>query len=177
MFKMPKWMSEYYDDSLRLIGNEAQMKFVLELADKNVCEETGGPFAAAVFDKKDGKLISAGTNLVVSKNCSVAHAEIVAIVLAQEKLQTYELNNHVLVSSAQPCVMCGGALLWSGIKKLVYGAAKNDVEELVGFDEGPVHPDWSNEMKKRGIDIVPEVLRDEARLILKKYKTKGGILY
>ena len=73
--------------------------------------------------------------------------------------------------------MCGGALLWSGIKKLVYGATKNDVEELVGFDEGPVHPDWNNEMKKRGIDIVSEVLRDEARSILKRYKIKGGILY
>lgn len=178
IIELPSWMDSTASDQ-EFYKVEEQMKFVLQLADKNVKEKTGGPFGAAVFEESTGELISVGVNLVVESNCSTAHAEIVAISLAQEKLKNYRLDekSYVLVSSAQPCVMCAGALLWSGIKKLVYGSNKNDVEEIVGFDEGPIHPDWINEMKKRDIEIISEVLRDEANEVLKEYKRSEGIVY
>lgn len=177
--ELPDWLNEFNIDGTSIKDQEEQMKFVLKLAVKNVKEKTGGPFGAAVFEESSGELISVGVNLVVESNCSTAHAEIVAITLAQEKLKNYRLDekSYVLVSSAQPCVMCAGALLWSGIKKMIYGSNKNDVEEIVGFDEGPIHPDWVNEMKKRNIEIIGEVMRGEANKALKEYKENEGILY
>jgi len=175
---LPDWVNEI-EKNIKLISDEDKMNFVLDLALKNIKIKTGGPFAAAVFNKSTNEIVSIGLNVVVESSCSTAHAEIVAITLAQQKLKNYRLDgkSYVLVSSAQPCVMCAGALLWSGIKKLVYGSNKNDVEEIVGFDEGPIHPDWINEMKKRDIEIIGEILRDEANEVLKEYKRSEGIVY
>ena len=68
-----------------------RMKAVIRLSQLNIDHQTGGPFAAAVFEKDSGKLISIGVNRVMPLNCSTAHAEIVAISLAQKKLGTYDL--------------------------------------------------------------------------------------
>ena len=132
-----------------------------------------------MFDSETDELISVGVNCVVDNNCSIAHAEIVAIINAQEKLNSYRLDDveYVLFSSAQPCVMCNGAFFWSGIKTLVYGATKNDVEQIVGFDEGPIHPHWYEEFKNRGISVVRNVLPEKSREVLQLYKDKEGILY
>ncbi len=176
--KLPDWIDHDIVDKIAIDDPFEQMKFVLKLAELNVEKNTGGPFAAAVFNQSTSEIVSVGTNLVVDSNCSIAHAEIVAITMAEEKLKTFRLdNNFVLVSSAQPCVMCNGALLWSGIKKLVFGATKKDVEEIVGFDEGPLHPNWVQEMNERGIEVEGGVLRERARMVLQDYKDKEGIVY
>jgi tRNA(Arg) A34 adenosine deaminase TadA len=73
--------------------------------------------------------------------------------------------------------MCTGALVWSGVTTLVYGAAKEDVEIIVGFDEGPVHPNWIEEYRKRGIDVVEKVCQEKSRKVLTLYKNKSGIVY
>lgn len=177
MFELPKWLTSEINSPVILDDEKDQMNFVLRLAIKNVENETGGPFAAAVFNSTTKQLVSTGVNLVVESNCSIAHAEVVALTLAEEELKSYSLENHILVSSAQPCVMCNGAVLWAGINTLIYGATKDDVERIVGFDEGPLHPQWENEFKKRGIKVLGSVQREEAQKVLQLYKDKEGIVY
>lgn len=157
------------------------MSFVIGLARKNIELGTGGPFGAAVFDARTHKLISVGINLVERSNCSVLHAEIVALILAQEKLRNYDLGASgmpecELVSSAEPCAMCFGAIPWSGIIRFAYGASRMDVE-AIGFDEGDKVDDWAGSLNRRGIEVLKEVSRTEATEVLKQYKSMGGKVY
>lgn len=176
---LPSWTNELIPFSTNLISIEEKVRFVLKLAAQNIEHKTGGPFGAAIFNSNSHELISVGVNQVVEQNCSPAHAEIIAIMMAQEKLKQFKLDDeeYVLISSAQPCAMCTGAIVWSGVKTLIYASPKEDVESIAGFDEGPVHPDWITELKKRGITVVEKVISDEASEILKLYKSTQGIIY
>ena len=176
---LPEWIKNEIDFTKTYNSLEAKTDFVLDVAIKNIEHGTGGPFAAAVFNNETSEIISVGVNLVVEQNCSPAHAEVVAIIMAQEKLKQFKLDEgkYILVSSAQPCAMCTGAVVWSGIKTLVYGASKEDVESIVGFDEGPVHPNWIEEYKKRGIDVIEKICHSKSREVLTLYKNKEGIIY
>jgi tRNA(Arg) A34 adenosine deaminase TadA len=157
------------------------MRLAIRLAQLNIENRTGGPFGAAVFNEQTGTLVSAGVNLVTRSNLSVAHAEIIAISLAQRALGTYELGRPgtprlQLVSSAEPCVMCLGALTWSGLPSLVCGARDEDVRNI-GFDEGPKTPDWSSALARRGITVRRDVCRLESIRVLRDYQEAGGPIY
>ena len=134
---------------------EERMRLVIELSSLNIQHNTGGPFGAAVFDMETHQLIAAGVNMVAHSNCSIAHAEIVALTLAQKVVANFDLGApghppYELVSSTEPCAMCFGAIPWSGIRQLVCGAKGEDASRI-GFDEGPKHPDWIRELENRGI--------------------------
>jgi len=157
------------------------MQLAIELARLNVEHGTGGPFGAAVFDMESHHLVSVGTNLVTSSNYSMAHAEMVAMSIAQQKLGRFDLGAKEgvrleLVTSSEPCAMCFGALPWSGIRHLVCGARSEDAR-AIGFDEGPIHPHWINELNKRGISVETGVCSDEAKAVLDQYSTNGGAIY
>jgi tRNA(Arg) A34 adenosine deaminase TadA len=116
---------------------------------------TGGPFGAAVFEEQSGRLLATGVNLVVAAGCSLLHAEVVALLLAQQRLGRFDLGGEglpvcELVTSAEPCAMCFGAVLWSGVKSLVCAARREDVERL-GFDEGPKPVDWPAELERAAL--------------------------
>lgn len=177
--ELPNWLSEVLVENMIHNSDDEKMKFVLECGMKNIEKKSGGPFSAAIYNADNNELISVGVNVVTSQNCSVAHAEITAIMMAQKKLRTYSLEdgNYELFSSAQPCAMCTGAIVWAGIKRLIFGANKHDVETIVGFDEGPLHPEWKEEYKKRNIEVVENFMNDEAVKLLQKYKELGGIVY
>ena len=157
------------------------MDFVISLSITNIEQGTGGPFGAAVFDMDTHELISIGINLVVPSNCSVNHAEMVALTLAQQSLNSFTLSGKnlprcELVSSCEPCAMCFGAIPWSGIKHLSCGATAADAE-AIGFDEGPKHPNWIEELENRGIQVITEVKREQAALVLQSYKNNNGAIY
>ena len=158
-----------------------RMRFVIELARRNARESTGGPFAAAVFERETGLLVSAGVNLVTYANCSVLHAEIVALMLAQSSLGTYDLGadglpDHQLVTSTEPCAMCFGAIHWSGVRELACGARTEDALSI-GFDEGEKPADWVAALERRGVKVVRNVVREEAAAVLAEYARAGGIVY
>jgi tRNA(Arg) A34 adenosine deaminase TadA len=160
---------------------EDRMRLVIGLAGQNIAAGTGGPFAAAVFNYGTGRLITAGVNLVTSLNSSVAHAEIIAIMLAQQWAGNYDLGGGglpplELVSSTEPCAMCLGAIPWSGVRRLVCGAAGEDVTGI-GFDEGAKPARWQRELEERGISVVQNVCRAEAAGVLRRYAEHGGIIY
>ncbi len=163
-------------------GDRAQLEFVLELARENVRRQSGGPFAAAVFESHSGKLLAAGVNVVEAAGQSLAHAEILALALAQSRIGTYDLGGPsrpvcTLVSSSQPCLMCLGALLWSGVRKLVFSASRRDVQEILGFDEGPQLGTWRRELRRRGIAVCGPLLRRRGSEVLRAYRENGGRIY
>ena len=173
--ELPRWLVEEFENTPEFIESiEERMQLVIRCSKRNLDHQTGGPFAAAVFEEATGKLISLGVNRVVPLNISSAHAEIVAISLAQSKLQTFDLGGpgmprHQLVVNGRPCAMCFGSIPWSGVRSLVIGAPGDAIESLAGFDEGPVHPNWKNELVKRGIDVTEGVLADEACNVLRLF--------
>jgi tRNA(Arg) A34 adenosine deaminase TadA len=179
-FKIPPWVTALASRYVPAMDVNARMSLVLEAARQNITEGTGGPFAAAVFESSTGRLVSLGVNLVTSENLSILHAEIVALCLAQRALGIYDLGaddaTHELVSSSQPCTMCFGAILWSGIRRVVVGARDDDVKDI-HFDEGPKITDWRYELEKRGIETTVDVLREDAIAVLRTYSSQGGLIY
>lgn len=160
---------------------EKRMDFVIALSQANVQHNTGGPFAAAVFDMDSHQLIAIGLNLVVPSHCSSNHAEIVALTLAQQSLQSFSLSAEnmprcELVCSCEPCAMCFGAIPWSGIRHLSCAATAADAE-AIGFDEGPKHPNWIAELEKRGIAVTTEIKRAQAAQVLQHYHETNGFIY
>lgn len=179
----PDWLINEFEHLPRFVKSiEERMAIVLKLARLNFERDTGGPFAAAVFQKDSGKLITASVNRVVPLNCSSAHAEIMALSAAQATLGTYDLGRkglpaHQLVVNGRPCAMCFGALLWSGIQSLVIADHDSEIEQYTGFDEGPIHPRWKEELKKRHIELISGVLNDEACKIYKDFAKDGKLVY
>jgi len=145
----------------QLPGRAGRFALVTELATRNVEEGTGGPFAAVVVDEESGDVLSIGTNLVLHSNVSSMHAEVVTLGLAHARVGGWNLGRDVgrrrtLVVNAQPCVMCLGALLWSGVSAVEFAADGATVERITGFDEGPVPADWQEQLRARGIAVHQE---------------------
>ena len=180
---LPNWIDSFLGEYPKTIPDpEKQMRFVLALTERNIREETGGPFGAAVFERDSGKLVSVGVNVVVRQNCSAAHAEMMALMLAQKELGHFDLGadgfpGHRLVTSGKMCAMCLGNVCWSGVSEVLSSAEPEDVEKIAGFDEGPTPPDYNAQLERRGIKIVPELLRSEGRAVLQLYVDLGGKVY
>jgi tRNA(Arg) A34 adenosine deaminase TadA len=177
----PDWMKDVVDWDAAYATDDSRMRLAIELARQNVLRGTGGPFGAAVFESASGSLVSAGVNSVVRLNNSVLHAEVVAIMLAQHRLSSYTLHGsglpqHEIVTSCDPCAMCLGAVLWSGVRRMVAGADRADASAL-NFDEGPVFPESHAYLEARGVAITRGVLRQEAAAVLELYRRQGGTIY
>ena len=177
----PDWLEQVVDRQAHYRSDEERMRLAIELARQNVLRGTGGPFGAGVFEATGGRLVAAGVNSVTRLNNSVLHAETLAIMLAQAHLGTYALGavegeSYLLVTSCEPCAMCLGATLWSGVRGLVCGAAKEDAT-AVGFDEGPVFAESWAYLERRGVRTARGVLRREAAAVLELYRDSGGAIY
>ena len=161
---------------------EERMAAVIRFSQLNFEHNTGGPFAAGVFERDSGKLVVIGINRVMPMNCSSAHAEIMTLSLAQKMVGAYDLGGpdqpvHQLVVNWRPCAMCYGAVIWSGVRSLVIAGSGPELEELTGFDEGPVHPDWEKELNARGIEVINNVLRAEACRVFRAFGESGRFVY
>jgi tRNA(Arg) A34 adenosine deaminase TadA len=177
---LPEWINDIARYGAVFNSIEDRMRLCVALARENVMQG-GGPFGAAVFERDSGRLVGVGVNLVVPLNNSVLHAEIVAFMDAEARVQSYSLKAdrlpaHEVVTTCEPCAMCLGASLWAGVQRIVYGATREDASALQ-FDEGPVFPQSYEYLKARGIEIVPEILRAESRRIFKLYRDNQGPIY
>jgi len=178
---LPAWVETFLSTQNKTFSDiEQRMSLAIELAYLNIKHKTGGPFAAAIFEQHSGKLISVGVNLVTSANCSIAHAEMLAIALAQKKLETFDLyadnTRRQLVTTTEPCAMCLGAIPWSGVRSVVCGATDADARET-GFDEGAKPVDWIDHLKKRNIEVTLNIKRQRAIEILRSYVNHDGKIY
>ncbi len=177
---LPSWLQRYPFDAVYPTV-EDRMQLVIELSRLNVEMETGGPFAAAVFDMHSHRLLAPGVNRVVPAHASIAHAEMIALTIAQQMQEHFDLGATPetcceLVSSTEPCAMCFGALPWSGIRSLVCGARDADARQA-GFDEGSKHQDWQHQLRERGIQVQTDVCREYAVAVLNRYSEKNMPVY
>lgn len=182
---LPAWVHESVDTQRLYAGDAAKVELAIALSRMNIEAGSGGPFGAAVFGP-DERIISVGVNRVLPHTCSLAHAETMAYMLAQQRTQRARLNEDAvgerlgpitLATSSQPCCQCYGATIWAGVDRLVIGARSEDVETLTEFDEGPLPADWIGELERRGIEVVRDVHRDLARDVLRAYGESGGERY
>ena len=176
---LPDWVDRVVDWDRAYRDDASRMRLAIALSSANVQRRTGGPFGAAIVEEESGRLIAVGMNQVVPQNNAILHAEIVAFMFAQQRVASYTLGGpglpvHTLVSSCDPCAMCLGAVLWSGVHRVICGATRDDAER-VSFDEGPVFPESYRYLAARGIAIERGVLRDEARRVLDEYAQSGEI--
>ena len=176
----PDWVDDVIDWDRTYEGDHERMRVAIAVARENVERGTGGPFGAAIFDA-GGSLVSVGMNSVVRfSNCTL-HGEMVAFMMAQQRVKSFTLNapnlpTHQLYTSCEPCAMCLGAALWSGVQRVVCAAARDDAS-MLRFDEGPVFPESYKYLEDRGIEIVRNVLRDEGRAVLELYRSRAGTIY
>ena len=163
-------------DTIKL---EKAVKIISELQSdiKNHTAKGSGPFLAAIYDEK-GALVVKTSNSVVNGCCSHYHAEINAIKETEKIYKTYDLSKHnlSLYITAEPCMMCIGAIMWSGIKKVFYGIPSATVEKITGFDEG-FKPDWVEEFAKRGITVYGNIVPELGEQALKEYIENGHKVY
>lgn len=155
------------------------MELAIALAAENAARGSGGPFGAAVFERRSGRLVAVGVNRVVASGLSSAHAEMLALSLAQRARGSFDLASGAaleLVTSSEPCAMCFGAIPWSGVASLVCGARAADAA-AIGFDEGPKPRDWAAALERRGIAVVRDVRRAGAIAVLRAYQAAGRPIY
>jgi tRNA(Arg) A34 adenosine deaminase TadA len=112
---------------------------------------------------------------------SALHAEMMAFMMAEHRLGSFTLEAeglpaHELFTSCEPCAMCLGATLWSGVRRVVSAAAREDAARL-GFEEGPVFSESFVYLEERGVRFTREVLREEACAVLEAYREQGGPVY
>jgi tRNA(Arg) A34 adenosine deaminase TadA len=179
---LPGWVESYLPDPDEVyLTVEDRMRLVVGLAGSDVDHGTSGPFGAAIFDLHTNRLVAPGVNLVIAANCAIVHAAMVEIMIAQRAVGDFDLGGegqppHELVTSAEPCGMCLGAISWSSVRHLVCGS-RNEDAYAIGFDEGPEPPGWISELERRGISVVGDELRDEAAAALRRYAEEGGVIY
>ncbi len=177
----PSWVDDVVNWNRRYSTDEVKMRLAVAVARENVERETGGPFGAAILERASGRVVAVGMNSVVRLNNSTLHGEIVAFMMAQQRVGSYTLNSpgapvHELFTSCEPCAMCLGAALWSGVRRLVYGAAREDAARL-NFEEGPVFEASYRYVEERGLAVTGPFLRDEAREVLELYRARRGTIY
>lgn len=171
---LPDWVPAFVANTPCEPTDQGRMAYVLELGKHQVARGTGGPFSAAVFDLDSNEVVAVGVNRVVPTHASIAHAEIMALTLAQQALGVHRLpDNCGLYSSTEPCAQCLGAVPWSGVGRLVCSACAADAE-AIGFDEGAKPEDWPAQLEARGIRVVRHLLAERGAALLTSY---GGARY
>jgi len=146
---LPHWLDDFVSAWKEPLESEEQrMHLAVTLAAENVRHHTGGPFGAIVVEEQGGRLLGVGVNLVTALELSMAHAEMVAISLAQSASGNWNL-----------------------------GAAGKEDAEAAGFDEGDKPRDWVESLHRRGIRTQGGILREEAAAVLARYAKRGGAIY
>ncbi len=178
---LPDWVAVFMAAAPAALATpEDRMRLAISLARENV-NRGGGPFGAVLVELDSGNVVAPGVNLVVPLSCSLAHAEMVAISIAQQQAGSYDLGAPglpalQLVTSTEPCAMCLGAIPWSGIKSLACGACGEDANRI-GFDEGDKPDNWPETLARRAISVSRCICREEAAGVLADYARAGGLIY
>jgi tRNA(Arg) A34 adenosine deaminase TadA len=118
------------------MSTENFMDRAIFLATENVRENAGGPFGCVIT--RDGEMIAEGKNMVTRLNDPTAHAEIVALRAACQKLQSIDLSDCSVYSSCEPCPMCYSALKWANISDIYYSNTRNEADQI-GFSDNSIY--------------------------------------
>lgn len=178
---LPDWVPGVVDAFPACSSDTERMRLAITLARENIARGSGGPFGAAIFARGAPRPLAVGVNCVERLRNAVLHAEIVALMLAEARLGSYTLRapgapEYELFTSCAPCAMCLGATLWSGVRRIVCAAGREDAMAL-GFDEGPVFPESWRYLQAQGIALEHGLLAVEAGAVMRRYREGNGLVY
>lgn len=142
------------------------LREAIRLARNGMNSRQGGPFGAVVV--RDGVIVGQGCNRVTSTNDPTAHAEVVAIRDACQRLGTFQLTGCTLYASCEPCPMCLGAIYWARPNRIVYGSFHSDAAR-VGFDDQFIYEQLDKPRAERQIPM-QQRLRDEANAVFVEWE-------
>lgn len=157
--------------------NERDNKFLeraIELSKKGMLSGHGGPFGCVIV--RGDKIVGEGSNMVTSSNDPTAHAEVVAIRKACEKLGTYQLTDCEIYTSCEPCPMCLGAIYWARPKRVVYANTREEAA-AIEFDDEFIYGEINAKIGERKIPFIhhPHV---KAKEVFEDWKNwEGKIKY
>jgi guanine deaminase len=142
------------------------MARAIQLSIENVGSGHGGPFGAVIV--KDNRIIAEGVNQVTLTNDPTAHAEMVAIRRACEKLGAFELKECELYTSCEPCPMCLGAIYWARLSRVYYGNLAEDAAQA-GFDDSLIYSEIARPHAQRAIPMI-SMMQQEALAAFRAWK-------
>ena len=144
------------------------MALAIQLSMENVHSGRGGPFGAVVV--KDGMIIAEGANRVTSSNDPTAHAEVVVIREACQKLGVFDLEGCEIYTSCEPCPMCLGAIYWARLSRVYFANADADASKI-GFDDSLIYREIAQPHSKRKIPMI-QMMREEALAAFRAWENK-----
>jgi guanine deaminase len=148
--------------------NASFMRRAIQLSIDNVRSGKGGPFGAVIV--KDGSIIAEDVNQVTSTNDPTAHAEVLAIRQACQKLRLFDLKDCELYSSCEPCPMCLGAIYWARLSRVYFGNFAADATKI-GFDDSFIYNEIAEPHSQRKIPMI-QMMRGEALAAFRAWEEK-----
>lgn len=146
------------------------MKYAIEEAYEGINNRHGGPFGCVIV--QDGKVIGKGHNRVLINGDATCHGEMEAIRDASKNIGSHDLSGATLYTTAAPCPMCKGAILWANIDKVYYGCNVNDTDNI-GFRDELFYSKWNESDDNYG----EELDRDSCLQLFEDYTKKEHTLY
>ena len=144
------------------------MRRAIALAQNGIDQNAGGPFGAVVV--KNGEIIAEGCNRVTSTNDPTAHAEVVAIRNACEKLKSFQLDDCTMYTSCEPCPMCLGAIYWARPARVFFACTREDAAQI-GFDDQFIYEEIEKNFENRQMKLV-NIMRDEGLPVFENWASK-----
>jgi guanine deaminase len=145
------------------------MRLAIALSIAGMRAGDGGPFGAIIV--RNGELIARGNNQVILTNDPTAHAEVVAIRAACQKLGSFQLTGCILYTSCEPCPMCLGAIYWARPDQIFFANSKSDAA-AIGFDDQFIYDELDAAYDHRKI-AMRQILRDEALEAFAEWSNKS----
>jgi len=144
------------------------MARAIQLSIENVRSGQGGPFGAVVV--QNGSIIAEGVNQVTLSTDPTAHAEVLAIRRACEKLRVFELKSCELYTSCEPCPMCLGAIYWARLSRVYFANSAADATRI-GFDDSFVYQEIAQPYSQRKIPMI-QMMREQALVAFTSWEQK-----
>ena len=157
------------------LNHQELMDKAINKARETMNENIGGPFGALIVDK-DGKVLAVASNSVLRDHDPTAHAEINAIREATKKINSHDLSGCTLYTTAYPCPMCLGAIVWSNIKKVYFGCTEKDADNI-GFRDDFIYKFIENKRQDVNILNLEEKERNSCLRLFEEYVEKNKELY
>ena len=153
------------------MDNKEYMNEAVKEAYDGIRNGHGGPFGTVIV--KNGKIVGRGHNRVLLKHDPTCHGEVEAIRDACANLGTHSLDGCVLYTTAEPCPMCLGAIMWADIKQVYQGCNRKDTD-IIGFRDDRFYDHLNGDINL--VDIKEES-RDECLKLFEDYNSMKAERY
>ena len=144
------------------------MQQAIEEARAGIRNKEGGPFGSVIV--KDGAIVGRGHNQVLLLHDPTCHGEMQAIRSASKRLGTHDLSGCILYTTAEPCPMCLGGILWANIRTVYYGCNRHDTD-AIGFRDDVFYDSFYG---KNSLVSVQESDRQQCMELFAEYEGIAG---